>query len=113
YAAPILFRSAFLSRLLVLPRMTGVRRFPVTLLGALGAGGLLATGPKLGWILAPILALAWLLLPISQIPWVPWTARLRVGKPIAHEELFPDESDDALARSYERVRAAVEALLRR
>jgi 1-acyl-sn-glycerol-3-phosphate acyltransferase len=111
YAAPILFRSALLSTLLVVPRMTGVRRFPVTLLGVLGAASLLAMGPKLGWILASALALAWIVLPVSQVPWIPWKARLRVGKPIAPEDLFPDESNETLERAYERVRSAVEALI--
>jgi 1-acyl-sn-glycerol-3-phosphate acyltransferase len=113
FAAPILFRSAFLSTLLVLPRMTGVRKFPVTLLGVIGAAGFLATAPTLGWILAPILAFVWLVLPLSQVPWIPWKARLRIGKPIPPEDLFPDDSDAALERAYERVRGTVEALIAR
>jgi 1-acyl-sn-glycerol-3-phosphate acyltransferase len=111
YAAPILFRSALLSTLLVLPRMNGVRRFPVTLLGVLGGAGFLALAPVLGWILAPVLAVAWIVLPVSQVPWIPWKARLRVGKPIPPEELFPDESDAALERAYEHVRGTVQALI--
>ena len=112
YAAPILFRSALLSALLVVPRMTGVRRFPVTLLGLLGAAGLVAAGPRIGWPLAAVLALAWLLLPVSQIPWIPWKVHVRVGPPISADELFPDESDETLERAYERVRTAIETLIR-
>jgi 1-acyl-sn-glycerol-3-phosphate acyltransferase len=111
YAAPVLFRSALLSMLLVVPRMTGVRRFPVTLLALLGAASFLAMGPRLGWILAPILAFVWIVLPVSQVPWIPWKVRLRVGKPIAPEDLFPDDSDETLEHAYERVRSAVEALI--
>jgi 1-acyl-sn-glycerol-3-phosphate acyltransferase len=63
YAAPILFRSKILSTLLVFPRMSGVRRFPVTLLGILGAVGFIALAPSIGWLLAWILAMLWIVLP--------------------------------------------------
>ena len=69
YAAPILFRSKILSTLLVFPRLSGVRRFPVTLLGVLGAVGFIALGPSIGWPLAPILAMLWIVLPLAQM-WV-------------------------------------------
>ena len=105
YAAPILFWSALLSALLIVPRMTGVRRFPVTLLGLLGAAAFLAAAPTIGWVLSAVLAFAWIVLPVSQVPWIPWKVHIRVGPAISAEELFPDESDDALERAYERVRA--------
>jgi 1-acyl-sn-glycerol-3-phosphate acyltransferase len=112
YVAPILFRSSLLSTLLVLPRLNGVRRFPVTLLGVLGAIALLsALGPSLGWFVASILAVLWIVLPLSQIPWVPWTVRMRIGDPIAHHELFPDDGDATLDRAYERVHRALEDLV--
>ncbi len=112
FTAPILFRSAILSALFVFPKVMGVRRFPVTLLGVLGAAALLALGGTIGWIVAPVLALLWILLPPSTLPWIPWTVRLRIGRPFAPDDLFPDESDETLARAYHRVHAAVEALVR-
>jgi hypothetical protein len=90
-----------------------VRRFPVTLLGVLGGAGFLAAAPTIGWVLAAVLAFAWIVLPVSQIPWIPWKVRLRVGPLISAAEPFPDESDDALDRAYERVRTAIEVLIRR
>jgi len=111
HAAPILFRSKVLSTLLVFPRLTGVRRFPVTLLGVLGAVGFIALGPSIGWLLAAILAMLWLVLPLAQIPWIPWTVRMRLGEPIRHEELFPDEGEETLQRAYDRVIGAVEDLV--
>lgn len=111
FAAPILFRSEILSTLLVFPRLTGVRQFPVTLLGVLGAVGLVALGPSIGWLLASILATLWIVLPLAQIPWIPWTVRMRLGEPIRHEDLFPDESEATLRRAYDRVVGAVEDLV--
>jgi hypothetical protein len=111
YAAPILFRSKILSTLLVFPRLTGVRRFPVTLLGVLGAVGFIALGPRIGWLLASILAMLWIVLPLAQIPWIPWTVRMRFGEPIRHEDLFTDESGETLQRAYDRVIGAVEDLV--
>ena len=111
YAAPILFRSKILSTLLVFPRLSGVRRFPVTLLGVLGAVGFIALGPSIGWPLASILAMLWIVLPLAQIPWIPWTVRMRLGEPIRYEDLFPDESEETLQRAYDRVIGAVEDLV--
>ena len=111
FTAPILFRSSVLSNLLVFPRMNGVRRFPVTLLGVLGAAGLVALAPAIGWLPASILAMLWIVLPLAQIPWVPWTVRMRLGEPIRHEDLFPDEGEETLRRAYDRVVRAVEDLV--
>ena len=111
YTAPILFRSGLLSTIFIFPRLMGVRRFPVTLLGVLGASGFLALASHLGWVVAPILAFLWLVLPLSQLPFIPWTIRMRVGRPLRHEDLFPDEDDVTLEHAYERVRTAVEDLV--
>jgi 1-acyl-sn-glycerol-3-phosphate acyltransferase len=111
YAAPILFRSKILSTLLVFPRMSGVRYFPVTLLGILGAVGFIALASSMGWLLAAILAILWIVLPLAQLPWIPWTVRMRLGKPIRHEDPFPDESERTLQRAYDRVLGAVEDLV--
>lgn len=93
------------------PRLTGVRRFPVTLLGALGAVGFIALGSRIGWLLASILAMLWIVLPLARIPWIPWTVRMRLGEPIQHEDLFPDEGEETLQRAYDRVISAVEGLV--
>jgi hypothetical protein len=53
----------------------------------------------------------WFVLPINQIPWVPWTVRIRIGTPIAPEELFADDAEGSLDAAYERVHAAVENLV--
>jgi 1-acyl-sn-glycerol-3-phosphate acyltransferase len=111
YTTPILFRSKILSTLLVFPHRNGVHRFPVTLLGVLGAAALIAIGPFIGWLLAPILAMAWIALPVAQIPWIPWSVRIRFGKPIEHEELFSDGDDNTLQHAYDRVLGAVEDLV--
>jgi 1-acyl-sn-glycerol-3-phosphate acyltransferase len=111
YTAPILFRSKILSTLLVFPRLNGVRRFPVTLLGVLGAVGFVALGPSIGWLPASILAMLWIVLPLAQIPWIPWTVRMRFGEPIRHEDLFPDDGGETLQRAYDRVIGAVEDLV--
>ncbi len=111
YTAPVLFRSKILSTLLVFPRLMGVRRFPVTLLGVLGAAGLLGFGPSLGWATASALAVLWMVLPASQLPWVPWTVRIRMGMPIPPEQLFPDDDQASLDAAYDRVRSTVEDLV--
>jgi 1-acyl-sn-glycerol-3-phosphate acyltransferase len=111
FTAPILFRSETLSRLLVFPHVTGVRRFPVTLLGVLGAAALVAMASRTGWIAAVGMAALWIALPLSQIPWIPWSVRIRVGAPIRGEKLFPDATDETLDRAYDRVRGAVEDLV--
>ena len=111
FTAPILFRSEILSRLLVFPHLTGVRRFPVTLLGVLGAAVLVALAPRMGWLPAVGMAALWVALPMAQIPWIPWSVRIRVGTPIRGEELFPDGADETLDRAHDRVRGAVEDLV--
>jgi hypothetical protein len=88
-----------------------VRRLPVTLLGVLGAAGFVALGPSIGRDLASILAMLWLVLPLAQIPWIPWTVRMRLGEPIRHEDLFPDDGEETLQRVYDRVIGAVEDLV--
>lgn len=111
FTAPVLFRSEILSRLLVLPHLSGVRRFPVTLLAVLGAAALVALAPRTGWLPAVGMAALWMALPIAQIPWIPWSVRLRVGTPICDRELFPDATDETLDRAHDRVRGAVEDLV--
>ena len=112
FTAPILFRSRLLSKLLVFPYLSGVRRFPVTLLGVMGAIALLAASPRVGSPVAAAMAVLWMVLPLSQIPWIPWSVRIRVGKPIPVDELLPDATEETLDRAYGRVRGAVEDLVK-
>jgi len=114
YTAPILWRSdRVLSWLLVLPRLLGVRRYALTLAGALGVAALVAFGPIVSWWLTLPLAWLWLVLPLTQVPWIPWAIRMEIGAPIAADDLFPDDSETTLAAAYERVRGEVQALVNR
>jgi hypothetical protein len=100
-----------LSWLLVLPRLMGIRHYALTLAGVLGVAALIALGPVVSWWLTAVLAWLWLVLPIHQLPWVPWTIRMEIGAPTAADELFPDESDEALEAAYARVQGEVQALV--
>ena len=111
YSLPILWRSRTLAWLAVIPRLVGVKRFPMTLSGLLGALAIaLFVGPSYGWVLALVLAWAWLASPLPLLPWVPSTIRLRIGTPIPPAELFHDD-DDELDRAYGRVESAVQQLV--
>ena len=112
FTAPVLWRSdRWLARLLVIPALMGIRRFPLTALGIIGVALLALAGPIWSWWLNAALAWLWLALPVNQIPWVPWTIRIRIGEPIPRADLFPDDSDAALEAAYGRVVTTVEALV--
>jgi 1-acyl-sn-glycerol-3-phosphate acyltransferase len=112
YSVPIVWRSRLLPWLAIVPRLLGIKRFPVTLLGATGAVaiGWLA-GPRLGWPVAALLTWAWLASPLPLLPWVPSTIRMRVGTPISPQELFGNGGDDELDGAYDRVQTAVQQLV--
>ena len=108
WTVPILWRSTrILPYALVLPRVLGIKRFPLTLLGAVGAIGLVTQCPGLGVWRWP-LAWAWLSSVPMFFPWVPWTIRFRVGPPMLPESLFAS-GDLSAARA--RVEAEVQALV--
>lgn len=116
YTAPILARTGAVAKLLVVPRLLGVKRTPITLLGALGAVPLAATlGPRVGWRWASLATLLWLSSPPAMFtPVVPWPVNARFGPAFAPEDLFgPDLSDDpdTLQRAYDRVTGAVQDLV--
>lgn len=113
FTAPNLLRSKLLASLLVVPRLIGVRHFPLTVLGLLGAVAL-ATLP-VHPALRVLLAWLWPSSLFAMLPFLPATIRFRIGKPLAPRELFPASSDDAaqLAAAYQRVEGAVQALVRR
>ncbi len=112
-SAPVLWRSThLLPNLLVLPRLFGFRRWAVTLLGALGAVGILAAAPW-SWPLRALATWAWLTSPFMFLPFIPSTIRFRIGAPIPADELFGhgDDSDESLAPALARVEAAVQAIV--
>jgi len=107
FTAPPLVRSRLLAWAFVWPRLFGVKRYPITLLGALVAAALLQWGPDaLAWRV--LLAYAFMASPLALLPWIPWTVRLRFGAPIPP----PTTDDDAeLRSSYATVVDAVQRLV--
>ena len=115
FTAPILWNSrTILPNLLILPRLLGVKRYPLSLLGALVTAAILTWLPaSVPWrIFAAWCFLASVIPPMW--PWIPWTIRLRIGAPIAPDELFSaDASDDDLRTSLARVEREVAKLVAR
>ena len=109
--APILWRSEFiLPWLLVVPKLFGLKRFPLSLLGLLGTVGILvATWDSLGWWSVALVYL-WFYSLLPFAPIVPCTITFRLGAPIPPSELFvPDDED--LDRAYELVVDRVQKLV--
>jgi len=109
---PTLGRSTLLSWLIVLPRLLGLRTWPVTVLGVAGAAAIALLPSSLGWPARLALAWLWLASPFPLFPWVPWSIRFRIGRPLAPEALFA-EGDDRLDQAYRKVEQAVQALVTR
>ncbi len=109
-SCPILWRSTVvLPRLLILPWLFGIKRFPLSLTGAVGLVAIAAAaGPSLGWPAAIGLMWLWMASLLSFLPWVPTTIRYRVGAPIEPEQLFVD---DDLERAHDLVRGRVQTLV--
>ncbi len=113
FTVPILVRSKLIANALVVPRLLGTKRWGVSLLGLLGAAGLLAT------TLHPAakLALTWLWLgsPLVFWPIVPWPIRFRIGEPLQAEDLFTDDAESAeqLQRASDRVTSTIQQLVER
>lgn len=112
FTAPVLFRSRALATLLVVPRLLGLKRWGVSLLGAVGAALLAAYGPG-PWALRAALAWLWLGSPLTFVPWVPWSLRLRIGPPLTAATLFPDGDAADLRPALARVQSAVQSLVDR
>jgi 1-acyl-sn-glycerol-3-phosphate acyltransferase len=115
FTAPVLLRSRLLPWLLVLPRLAGLKRWPITLLGLLGAAAL-ALAPWSVPVRAATVAV-WLASPLPMLPWIPWRITMRIGAPIPPAELFGEASANAGAEAtalhdaLARVEAAVQALV--
>lgn len=105
--APVLWRSdRVLAWLYVLPRLLGVKRYPLTLLAALGAILIAAVGgPRLGPGLTAGLCWAWLASPLTLVPILPARIRFRFGPALRTKELLEDERD--LRPAYDQVIEAV------
>jgi len=111
--APVLWRSRLLLPYLTpVPLLLGIRRYPMTLLGALGVLAILLLGARLAWPLQALLVWAWLSSQLPLLAWVPWPVRIRIGGPISPEELFTD-SDTDLTQALARVQAAVQGCVDR
>ena len=108
--APILLRGKWLANVLVTPRLIGVKRWGVSVLGVLGA---LALGVWLPvtWPVRAGLIWLWLGSPLTFLPWLPWTLRLQIGAPLAAADLFGDGSEAALRHALLRVQGAVQAVV--
>ena len=105
YTAPILLRARWLAHALVLPRLVfGEKRWSLSLLGLLGALGLLFSDL---WLPLRIgLIWLWLSLPLMFLPIVPASIRFRIGQPVPLDDLGDDI--DAMG---ERVEDAIQSLL--
>jgi len=111
YTCPILLRSELLSMLLVVPRVIGLKRWGISLTGILGAAAILMLAPLgLEWRL--LLTWVWLGSPLIFIPIVPWSIRLRIGKPLAPQDLFGAGTDQELMDALGCVERYVELLVK-
>jgi 1-acyl-sn-glycerol-3-phosphate acyltransferase len=116
FTGPILVRSRVLATLLVVPRLIGVKRWGLSVLGVMVAVAIATQGPG-SWAVRAILIWLWLGSPFVFSPWVPWKIRMRVGEPIAASELFAErgaregEDEAELRRALTRVEGAVQSLV--
>lgn len=110
--APLLAGSRWLSYFAVWPRLIGVKRYGLSVLGVLGAVAILALVP-IAWPWRALLAWAWMALPISFVSWLPTKIAIRIGEPIAPEVLFGERSDVADEASLRRALLKVEAAVQR
>jgi 1-acyl-sn-glycerol-3-phosphate acyltransferase len=112
FTAPILVRSRVLAWLVAVPRLLGVKRWGLSLLGLVGAAACVALLP---FSLAARVAVAWLWVgsPLSFLPIVPATLRLSIGSPLSPDDLFPEgQGEEVLSAALPRVEAAIERLVR-
>ncbi|MBL4844699.1 MAG: 1-acyl-sn-glycerol-3-phosphate acyltransferase [Planctomycetes bacterium] len=113
FTVPILWRSKVLPWVQVLPRLLGLKRFPLTLAAIVGSTSILAlAGPAWGYPLAGFLAWAWLSSPTNVLlPQIPWKVSVEVGAPIPPDVLFGPDRERSLDDAYDQVLAAVQALV--
>ncbi|NVB37020.1 1-acyl-sn-glycerol-3-phosphate acyltransferase [Pseudenhygromyxa sp. WMMC2535] len=111
FSAPILLRSKVLPWLLVFPRLLGLKRFAISVLGILGALPILFSPLALGWKI--VIVWLWMGSPVTLLPIIPSTIRFRIGAPLLPETLFAGEGDEdeLLERAYPRVVQTVQQLV--
>jgi hypothetical protein len=114
FTAPILLRSRLLANALVLPRLVGVKRWGLSVLGLFGAAAIASLTP-LPWPAKIVLIWLWLGTPLVFLPWIPWTIRMRIGAPLEASSLSgPGDttpSEDGLRAALHRVERAVQTLV--
>lgn len=86
-SAPVLWRSQALPYVLGVPRLLGLKRWPVMLLGVLGSLSIARFLPvKKRWRAVAVWAFS--TSPFVMLPIFPTTIRFRIGEPIEPEALF-------------------------
>lgn len=103
--APILLRSKRLAWFFVLPKLVGINRWGISVLGLLGCVGI-AFLPLELWTRA-LIAWAWMASPLVFLPWIPSKIRFRIGKRIDPNALAETSLDEAL----EDIESEIEALI--
>jgi 1-acyl-sn-glycerol-3-phosphate acyltransferase len=108
FTAPMLLRAGWLSWALVVPRLIGMKRWGLSVLGVIVS--------LLLWFLVPLepglralLIWLWLGSPFVFWPIVPWSLRYTVGPPLEPETLFREDDPDLSAAAHS-VQSAVQAL---
>ena len=109
--APIIWRSSFiLPKLLIIPALFGIKRFPLTLLGLVGAILIAYFGvDKFAWWTLGLIWL-WFVSLIPFVPFVPAKIHFRFGEAISPEDLFSDE-DPGLQQAHDTVVRRVQELV--
>jgi 1-acyl-sn-glycerol-3-phosphate acyltransferase len=107
--SPILLRSRLLATLLVVPRLMGLKRWGISLLGLLGAGLLAAVVPWSAWLALAIFL--WLGSPFPFLPLFPATIRMVISPPLPPPA--PDATDADLQFARVALERRMEALLTR
>jgi len=111
FTAPVLLRSKLLTYLLIQPKLYGLKRWGITLLGVIVAALIIAFVP----ISLPariLLVWLWLGSPLVFLPWIPWTIRFSIGEPIQASSLFKGEdSEEELHAALSQVEQAVQSLV--
>ena len=107
---PVLWRSSFLAWFFVWPRVSGVKRFGLTVLAVLGVAAILYFVP-LAWPWRALLAWVFAGSPFALFPILPTTIRIRIGPPLSPETLFGsrDADDGVLSAALGRVEAAIQS----
>lgn len=113
-STPILFSSQTLAYLAVWPRVAGLKRWAIGVLGVIVAALILWFVP-LAWHWRVLITWAWLASPLAIASWVPVTLKIRIGRPLSPESLFGnrDEADETeLASALRAVESVITELIR-